>query len=278
MAVAAYLSAHAPPAVGTIGGRRRIVTRRRQRPRRIRDTTAEVCSKATYILRVVSRYVRPRRRLCCAVRLAGHRVAADRFNVSRSTIIAAAPCFHIVLFPPHDGAALPPAPAACCSDANGLHSPASAPRLTRLGLRPSHRRTRRRCLLCLCACACLTWSRYLAAFASHCGGYRLVRYSVTAFRAFHGRWLSPRQCWHERRPFAKTATRQGRRHIARCVCEFPTLPPPVAAAASCGCSRCWLDARPTDSRRNRRGRRGRHRDASSAPAIGQGGTERKRWR
>jgi hypothetical protein len=35
-----------------------------------------------------------------------------------------------MLFPLHEGATLPPAPAACCSDANGLQSPASAPRLT----------------------------------------------------------------------------------------------------------------------------------------------------
>ena len=42
-AVAAYLSAYAPPAVVTIGGRRRTVTRRRQRPR----SKATQCTKCT---------------------------------------------------------------------------------------------------------------------------------------------------------------------------------------------------------------------------------------
>jgi hypothetical protein len=187
-----------------------------------------------------------------------HRLRLD--HKSHSTM------FLIVLFPPHDGAPLPPAPAAYCSDANGLQSPASAPRLTRCGLCSSHRRTRRRCLLCLCAGACLTCSRYLAAFASHCGGYRLVRYPVSALWAFHGRSLSPRQCWHERRQFAKTAARQGRRRISRCVGESQSLPPLTVEGASCGCFHCWLDARPTDSRRNRQGKRVKHRGFSSAPS------------
>lgn len=59
---AAYLSAHAPHAFGTIGGRRRIVSRRRGRPRCIRDTMHEVCSKLHTFGPLCLRCIRPSRR------------------------------------------------------------------------------------------------------------------------------------------------------------------------------------------------------------------------
>ena len=117
-AVAAYCPSSPPAGCRQIVGRRRIVTRRRQRPRhRARQQRRHPASSCMFP-RVVVPDVRPRRRLCCAVRLAVHRVATDCFNVSHSTIIAAAPCFHIVLFPPHDGAPPPASLSVCSSDAN----------------------------------------------------------------------------------------------------------------------------------------------------------------
>ena len=129
-AVAAYLPSSPPACCRHIVGRRRIVTRRLQRPR----------SKATQCTKCTASYTHSGHCACVAFVLVavcpaplgllviGCRRLLPRHRLDhKSRQHQVNDTLHAVS-PQPGGAPLPPAPAAYCSDANGLQSPASAPR------------------------------------------------------------------------------------------------------------------------------------------------------
>lgn len=169
---AAYLSAHAPPAVGTIGGRRRIVSRRRGRPRRKASQqhkySASSCIHSASCGALRSSFSPPDVAPCGLQAIGFPPLAAT--SLARP-ISYPASYFHIMLFPLHGGATASAGRSAFAA-ANGLPSR----RYLRAFFAAANRAFRARALACRVAT--------LAAIAFlNCSGVRAFR-SPPAFPPF----------------------------------------------------------------------------------------------